>query len=391
MKTRYILFLVLTAAFSSIQCTDSKTNTSKEPVESSEEETNIIRVTEAQFMNSDMKLGQLETRSFAETVTTNGVIDVPPQSRAVINAFAGGYVKNTPLLIGDRVRKGQRLVTLENPEFVTMQREYLETAEQLTYLKTEYERQQQLIEENITSQKSFLKSESEYKAALARYNSLKKNLQLLNINPTAVEEGTITSQVGIYSPIDGNVTQLFISTGSYVSPSDKIMEIMNTDHIHLELKVFEKDIMKLKKDQEITFTIPEASSDRYKAEVHLVGTSIDPQSRTVMVHGHPTHEEGTTFTAGMFVEASIMVGSEENPSLPEDAIVSFEGHRYVLQLKERAENGDYIFEQKQVATGENREGYFAILSDDVITSEETPILIDGAFALIQGDGGGHTH
>lgn len=47
------------------------------------------------------------------------------------------------------------MLTIENPDFITMQQDYLETAEQLTYLKSEYERQQTLVAEKITSQKNF--------------------------------------------------------------------------------------------------------------------------------------------------------------------------------------------------------------------------------------------
>ena len=67
----------------------------------------------------------------------------------------GGYIKDNPLLIGDAVKKGQVLITLENPEFVALQQQFQELAEQLDYLKSEYERQQALVAENITSKRIF--------------------------------------------------------------------------------------------------------------------------------------------------------------------------------------------------------------------------------------------
>jgi len=57
----------------------------------------------------------------------------------------------------------------------------------------------------------------------------------------------MVSETTIYAPIDGSITKVNVSKGMYVSPSDEIMEIINTDHIHLELSVFEKDIMKIRK------------------------------------------------------------------------------------------------------------------------------------------------
>jgi cobalt-zinc-cadmium efflux system membrane fusion protein len=336
-----------------------------------------------------MEIGQLTEKPFAETVQTSGMIDVPPQSRAVISAFAGGYIKNTPLLVGNKVSKGQRLVTLENPEFITMQQNYLETAEQLSYLKSEYERQKIMFDEKITSQKSYLKAESEYRSNLARYNSLKKNLEMLNINPASVKAGNIVSAVNIYSPIDGNVTRVFVNTGTYVSPADKIMEIMNTDHIHLELKVFEKDLLQLKKEQEILFTVPEASKEVFKGEVHLVGTSIDPNTRIAMVHGHIDEKDEQNFTAGMFVEAQIVTGTSNQWALPENAVVEMEGKNYVLLIKnESAEEFEIL--PVEVKIGSTYNGFTAIGKSEEF-KPETKFLTKGAFVLLKEEGGGHDH
>src|SRR5690606_31113752 len=215
----YIKSLMLLSALVLAACNNSE---KESPLLTSPEgRDDIVHLSKSQFENAKMEVGQLTEKPFAETVQTSGMIDVPPQSRAVISAFAGGYIKSTPLLVGNKVSKGQRLVTLENPEFISMQQNYLEIAEQLSYLHSEHERQKTMFDEKITSQNSFLKAESEYESNLARYNSLKKNLEMLNINPASVQAGNIVSAVNIYSPIDGNVTQVFVNTGTYVSPADK--------------------------------------------------------------------------------------------------------------------------------------------------------------------------
>lgn len=382
------ILLLLTLVFSACN------NTNKEEIspETVSEETHneSIHLSKAQFENSKMEIGQLTEQPFAQTVQTSGMIDVPPQSRAVISAFAGGYIKNTPLLIGSKVSKGQRLVTLENPEFITMQQHFLETAEQLSYLKSEYDRQKIMMDEKITSQKSFLKAESEYKSNLARYNSLKKNLEMLNINAASVQAGNIVSAVNIYSPIDGNVTQVFVNTGTYVSPADKIMEIMNTDHIHLELKVFEKDLMQLKKEQQILFTVPEASKENFKGKVHLVGTSIDPNSRTSLVHGHIDEKDEHNFTAGMFVEAQIVTGTTNQLALPENAIVEMEGKNYVL-LIEREDAEEFEIHPTEVKIGATYHGFTAI-ENAAEFAKDSRFLTKGGFVLLQEEGGGgHGH
>ncbi len=384
----YIKSLLLLLALVLTACNDSAKDSPH--LTSPEGRDDIVHLSKAQFENAKMEVGQLTEKPFAETVQTSGMIDVPPQSRAVISAFAGGYIKNTPLLVGNKVSKGQLLVTLENPEFITMQQNYLETLAQLSYLKSEYERQRIMFDEKITSQKSFLKAESEYKSNLARYNSLKKNLEMLNINPASVQAGNIVSAVNIYSPIDGNVTQVFVNTGTYVSPADKIMEIMNTDHIHLELKVFEKDLLQLKKGQEILFTVPEASTETFLGEVHLVGTSIDPNSRIAMVHGHIDEKDEHNFTAGMFVEAQLVTGTSDQWALPENAVVEMEGTHYVLQIENETAD-EFEIHPVAVKIGPTYKGFTAIENAEAF-KPDTKFLTKGGFVLLQEEGGGgHSH
>ena len=55
----------------------------------------------------------------------------------------------------------------------------------------------------------------------------------------------------------------------YIAASDVILEIVDTSHLHLELAVFEKDILKIKVGQKIKFTVPEASKEIFDADVHF--------------------------------------------------------------------------------------------------------------------------
>src|SRR5699024_93375 len=102
-------------------------------VSQTEVQDETVYVSKAQFENAKMSLGKISEQEFAQTVHTSGEIDVPPQNIAVISSFAGGYVKNTLLIIGDKVKKGDPLLRIENPEFINMQQQYLENTEQLSY------------------------------------------------------------------------------------------------------------------------------------------------------------------------------------------------------------------------------------------------------------------
>ena len=372
MKNIYILFISL--AF--VACGNSEKN--NESTSEDDLNSNTIVVTPAQFKGEGMQLGTLEKQDFNITVKTNGMIDVPPHNKASVSSFMGGYFTKTPLLIGNKEKKEQLLVTLKNPEFVELQQQYLEIAEQLNYLKSEFERQKTLHDENITSQKNFLKAESTYKSSLAHYNGLQKKLKMLNISPTYVEQGQITSTINIYAPIEGYVTKVNVSTGSYVSPADTILEIIDTAHIHLELIVFEKDILNIKKGQKINFKIPEASAKTFEAEVHLVGTSIDATNRTVKIHGHIKDEKETNFIVGMFVEAEIVINNTNSFALPNTAVAEIEGDYFALVLESKSSN--YTFIKTKINVGKQTENYTEVLNYNDFSDKQ--VLTNGSFMLL---------
>jgi len=171
-----------------------------------------------------------------------------------------------------------------------------------------------------------------------------------------------------------------VAKGSYVSPATEILEIVDNEHVHLELTVFEKDILKVKKGQKIQFRIPEASEEAFNAEVHLVGTSIDNAKRTIKVHGHLEQEDGN-FLPGMFVDAMIITDTIKTWSLPEEAIIESEGNHYVLKLIAK-KDGSYTFDRLAVKQGGTFDGYTEIISNEL--NETDQFLTKGVFDMIGG-------
>lgn len=364
---------IITLSLFLFSCKEAKTE------ETAPKDNGLITVSESQFKTSGMEIASPTEQDFDVTVKASGKIDVPPQNRAKVNTFMGGYVKSTTLLVGNRVTKGQALLTLQNTEFLDIQKEYMEIAEQLNYLKSEYDRQKTLYDEKITSQKNYLKAESDYKRAKAMHQSLRAKLVLLNINPRNVERGILTSTITIFSPITGDIVIMNANVGMYVAPSDVILEIVDTDHLHLELAVFEKDILNVKIGQKIHFKVPEASKEVFNAEVHLVGKSIEGNDRTINIHGHLDDAIKQKLLTGMFVEAEIIINSKRGLAIPADALVTENNKNFVLLV--RNEKNGYSFQKVSVSVGSKSEKFVEILPNAAI-SASSRLLTKGVFDLI---------
>ncbi len=369
----FLSLLILSACGDSVE-TSADADSPQDGVQNNE-----IVVSKAQFESSGMTLGKIQMTTFADRVQANGHLDVPPQNLAEVSAFVEGYIHQIDLLVGDPVKKGQFLVSLINPAYLQLQQDYLEIKEQLTFLKADYERQKTLSEEKIASQKNFLKAQSDYKSASARLQGMRKKLELLNINPSRVENGDFTSTINIYAPITGNITVINSSLGSFVSPSDIILEIINKDHEHLELMVFEQDIIKLREGQAIEFRIPNVQGQSFQAEIHRVGQSIDPEKRTVTVHADLA-EEHPEFVTGMYVEAQILTDTVSALAIPSEAVVEQDGQPYVLVLQNQ-QGGQYTFHKLKVKTGRKNADRIELLKNPEFTAD-SQVLVKGAFSLM---------
>jgi cobalt-zinc-cadmium efflux system membrane fusion protein len=202
---------------------------------------------------------------------------------------------------------------------------------------------------------------------------------MMNLNPASVEEGNISSTINLYAPISGYITKVNVSNGSFVSSSDEIMEIVNTDHIHLELSLFEKDILKVKKGQQINFRVPEASNDTFKAEVHLVGTSVDETNRTIKVHGHIDDNETNSFVMGMFIDADILTDTKIGKALPKEAITEIDGDFFVMVLEETTKEG-ISFGKVKLENGKQNEEFVEVLN--IADFADKQVLTKGSFMLL---------
>ena len=321
-----------------------------------------IRISKEQFDSRNMSIGRLDTITLREVVTTQGYVDVPPEGRAVVSAPMPGFVRNAPYIVGERIKQGQHLITLENPEFVTLQQNYLEAVAQNTYLKSEYEREKTLYEEQVSSRKKLLKAESDYRKNEAEIVGLRSQLELLQINTDQLESDGIRSYLNLYAPISGSITRVMVNRGMYTPPNEPLIELVNTEHLHIELGIYERDASKIQPGQNILFYLPENPEVQFEGEVYKVGNLVQEENRTVLVHGHIPDSLANRFPVGAYIQAEITLEKKQVLALPEEALLR-EGQNTYALLAEQLPDGGFLLKKVAVVTGPEQSGYLPVLSD----------------------------
>lgn len=340
---------------------------------------NEVMLTPEQYKTAQIELGGIEMKALSGTIKVNGMLDLPPQSLVSISTPFEGIVKSTEMLQGMKVRKGQAVVVLQHPDFVQIQQDYLDYSSSLEYLKLEYERQQELSAENVNAKKTVQKAKSEYQSMLARVRGLKVKLRLMNVNLASLEKGNIQSTLTLYSPINGYVTEVNTNIGATASPADVLFEIADTEHLHAELTVFEKDVPQLKIGQKVRFTLANENKERM-ATVYLIGREISKE-RTVNIHCHLDVEDGQLLP-GMYLQALVESGSQKVAALPEKAIVEFEGSKYIfIQGSEKHKELTH-FEMIEIIAGVTELGFTQVSAVNKIDLTKERIVLNGAYDLL---------
>jgi cobalt-zinc-cadmium efflux system membrane fusion protein len=344
---------------------------------------NVIEFSTEQYQTAGIVMDSLQMEKIGKTITVTGIITVPPQSYATVCATYGGYIKSSLLMEGSYVQKGHALALIENPDFVDLQQNYLETKSKLDYAENEYKRQKELNSNNVNSTKIVQQAEMEFKTLKACLNALIQKLAILGIDPMRLSEDNIKSSIPLISPISGYIKKVNVNIGRSITPTDVLFEIVNTGKLTLELNVFEKDLMQLNIGQTLTFSIPNDDQKTYNATILQTGKTLD-NDKTAKVYASIDLPE-KNLIAGMYVNAKIDVLNSESVCLPSEAVVQFDEKCYVFALKEKGmENGKEItlFEAIEIKIGKENNGLTEIFFNNESEYRNRMFVIKGAYSIL---------
>jgi cobalt-zinc-cadmium efflux system membrane fusion protein len=297
--------------------------------EQAEDENESITLTEEQLTNAAVKTDTIRKHKLNSELLVNGLIDVPPQNIVSVSFPLGGYLKNTRLLPGMQVKRGEVIAVMEDPALVQLQQDYLMAKARLVFLEKEYERQKLLREENVNAEKTYQQVQAEYSSQKVLVKGYYEKLQLIRINPDKLNENNISRSVPVYSPINGFVSKVNVNIGKYVNPADVLFELINPDDMHATLTVFEKDIAKVKPGQRVWVTFVDEPGVDYECDVLLVTRNVD-DNRSALVHCH-FERQPERLLPGMFLNARIQVSNAEVWAVPGTALVRYGNQDFLVE------------------------------------------------------------
>ncbi|MGA0557221.1 efflux RND transporter periplasmic adaptor subunit [Larkinella sp. VNQ87] len=404
-RTRYLFFLLIASfGLSLLACQqkpDTATETPTEPTEKTDEHSDehvegLVELTDEQFKTVGIRLGGLEQRTLSNLIRVNGVINVPPQQQVSVSTPYGGILTSTPLVPGQSVRQGQLLAMLENPEFIRLQQEYLETASQLEFQEQEYDRQRELSRENVGTLKTFQQATAQVKLLRARAEGLRQQLALLGVSMKDLSAGNITRAVAVRSPITGTVTEVNVNRGRFVNANDVLFELINTTGLYAELTVFEGDIARVQVGQRVRLSVVGETGRERMGQIRYINRETGAD-RTVRVYA-ALEKPDAQLRPGTFLKALIETLSAPQPALPEGAVVRSGTVSQVFVYEGKEEHEGLVHHQFRpipVQAGVSENGYQAVTLPASV-KKDAKVVVAGAYDLHSAlnnseEEGGHVH
>ena len=362
----------------------SKTNEGEDDTHGEEghnEEEGVVEISTQQAETIGLEMKTIEERNLGNNIKVTGVLELFPQDRANISPFVGGNVSSIKVIEGDQVRKGQVLGYLEHPDIISMEQEFQEKNDELVFLEQDFERKQTLYDKGVSSGKEFQRAQSKFRSTTSSVNALKSKLRLLGLNIDKIAKGQIFSSIPISTPINGFVDDVMVNLGDYVEPQTKMFTVSDNSKLHVDLKVYEKDISKVELGQQIFFTVASKPNEILKAKVHSIGKTFETDPKALHIHADMDNKNGDLLP-GMYVEGRIVQGKKKGYAVPEEAIIK-EGEQsfiFILDEDEEKEENRMKFKMIPVTVGITDLGFVEVNLPSEI-SKHSKVVIKGAYML----------
>ncbi len=354
-----LLALCLLVALSSC----NKTETAQSEAAVTETAPTELKLTAEQEKNFGISLGNPETRTVFDAIVLNGVVELSPQQSASVSFPLSGIVRSIGVLAGNSVGKGSTLATIESLEIIQLQEDYWKTAGQLQFAEQERQRQTTLSQEEVGAKRKLQQAESEMRVLEATKQGIEAKLQVVGIDPKSLKTNQILRTIALRAPIGGVVKSVQATLGKSINGGESLFEIVNQTGARLVLKVFEKDVNRVKIGQKVTF-------ENGSATITSLGTTFDPNTRTVDAYATLTV---TRLLAGQYVNGKVVSSPRQTETLPETAIVRTGETAHIFVKTPQG-----IYRPIDVKTGATQDGFVEVTFSKKPT---LPIVITGAQTL----------
>jgi len=285
------------------------------------------------------------------TIKLSGKIAENEEANAVqVSYFAGRIERLNVSFTGEEVRKGQLLATIYSPELYAAQQELITAAS--------------------------LKASQP-----ALYKAVRNKLKLWKLSENQInqieETGKVKENFPVYATVSGTVTEKLVEQGDYIKQGQPLLKIANLNTVWGNFDVYENQIDRFKKGQEVMITTNAYPNKEFKGKVDFIDPVLNTKTRTVTLRVVLSNKDDV-FKPGIFVTANIEGSTAKNDevlSIPASSVL-WTGERSVVYLKTNPDQP--IFEMREIKLGNQIGNEYEVVEGLFVGNE---IVTNGTFTV----------
>ncbi len=331
----------------------------------------IIRLNERESAAVEFETAAVSYRTMSSGLQVTGKVFAHQMRKAIVSYPFPARIASIHVRPGDWVEPGRPLVTLQSEAVGEAKAEYFKALADLELARSNHERETRLFERGAGAGKNLQAAEAELKVAAAVLNAAEKKLHLLGFTEDMVRKAGETHEINplitLFAPIAGTVIENILVVGAMVDQATEIMTLLDPRTLCVDADVYERDIAKVRKGQEVFVTVPAFPGLEFRGQVQYIGDVLKEETRTITVRTEVENRE-FQLKPGMFASLRIVLGEQSRAlAVPATAVLD-DGREKILFVKK-----DGAFHPRVVSLGARVDGYVEVVEgvaegDQVVTS-----------------------
>ena len=335
-----------------------------------------------------VKVEPVEEREFPIEKSAVGSIDFDEDMETQVFTPYQGRIIALYASIGDDVKKGQTLFTIDSPDLLQAESTLIAAAGVLDLTTRNLARLRELYKTVAISQKDLDQGMSDQQTAEGNLRAARDAVRIFGKTDAEIDrivaERSADPTLVVPSPISGRITARNAAPGLFVQPANPpppyVVADINT--MWMLADVAEDDSPAFRVGQQVRVKVSAFPGRVFDGRITTIGASVDPNTRRVLVRSEikdPRHE----LRSGMFANFVISVAPPvRSPAIPLDGVVrEGDGTMTVWVTADRRR-----FTKRTVKIGGERDGYRQILEGvqvGELAATEGAIFLSNALAIAQ--------
>ncbi|MDY7093014.1 MAG: efflux RND transporter periplasmic adaptor subunit [Acidobacteriota bacterium] len=263
----------------------SQASSGEAPLDHEEHEEGVLTLSAEKLAAVDLVAATAQLRPLNPQLETTGEVDYEQDRLAHVSPRIPGRVARVNARLGERVRAGQALAVIDSIELGEAKVRYLAARSRTDLAQENFDREEALYGDGITSQRDLLEHKTELVQARATSQGARETLRLYGLTEeqiAALEAGDSgAALLSVRAPIGGRVVKKHVTVGELVMPEKNLFTIADLSRVWVWIDVFERDMALVHEGDAVEVRVDAFPDRDFHGEVVYIGAEVAPDTRTV--------------------------------------------------------------------------------------------------------------